>query len=74
MTLVDLHRGLKWLYLSDGSKVLGIRGWDGVFYRATMDSETGDVFSSELEPGDVLRFCNSVYPPELGDEWDLVKK
>ncbi len=74
MTLVDLHKALMWLYLSDGSMILGVRGYDGRWYRATMDSETGDVYSSELEPGDVLRFCNRVYPPELGDEWELVRK
>jgi len=73
MNLIDLDTALLWLRLSDGATVLGTRAShsegkvrtsdDGAWYRATVDSESGDVYASELSEGiTVLEFCN-VFPP-----------
>jgi hypothetical protein len=73
MNLIDLDTALLWLQLSDGSIILGTRAsnldgkvrtsQDGTWYRATIDSESGDVYASELGKGiTVLKFC-TVFPP-----------
>jgi hypothetical protein len=73
MNLIDLNTALLWLRLSDGVTVLGTRASHsegkvrtsdgGTWYRATIDSESGHVYCSELDGGiTVLEFCN-VFPP-----------
>lgn len=85
MNLIDLDTALLWLRLSDGATVLGTRAsnldgkvrtsQDGIWYRATIDSESGDVYCSELETGiTVLKFCN-VFPPSSDNPcWKKVIK